>query len=178
VLSPQVRERTSNNRHGSTPLHTEPDQQFFRIIIGCYSHQAEHWLARDEMRSNGLQDHQICSVGCRNALTFDNKDQTSVVMTTVRQEGMIHYHSRKVRELKVHVSSTALFDDLCPQPHDHDGSIAHWMTCAQSNIILEKLYADCPLLIVSAISPQQQIRSSQIQLRHGPVAMLAFNFAR
>jgi hypothetical protein len=158
-------------------LQTEPERRFFRIVIGCYSHRAWHWSARDELRSNGLQDHQMCSLGSRSALALDGCCQLPSVPVGGSRTGFVEYHPRQVKELEVHVSSTCLFDGLWPVPHDHDGSLTRWMTPAQSSILWRKLCDNYPLLMVSADSAEQQIRSSQIQLRHGPTVVQAFNFA-
>ena len=158
-------------------MKTESDRRFFRIVIGCYSHRDGHWSARDELGANGLQDCQICSLGSRRALMASGD---SILADPPVEAGRIRqtrFHLRQVRELEVHVSSALLFDRLWPAPHNHDGSLAPWMTPAQSGVIWRMLREDCPLLMVSADSAQQQIRSSQIQLRHGPTVVQAFNFA-
>jgi hypothetical protein len=53
------------------------------------------------------------------------------------------------------------------------------MICALSDfmIIWRKFCDDRAFLMVSADSDRQQIQSSQIQLRHGPQIVRAFNFA-
>jgi hypothetical protein len=144
-------------------LETHPDRSFFRIVLGCYHHGERLRSAKDELRSQGLHDRQICSFGSCKALAG-----------TDAQTG---YPKRKVRELEIHVSSAALFDQLWPAPHHFDGSLTRWMTPAQSNVVWRKLCEDCALLMVSADSEKQQVQSAKIQLRHGPAIVQAFNFA-
>jgi hypothetical protein len=144
-------------------LETDPDRSFFRIVLGCYHHGERHRSARDELRSQGLRDRQICSFGSRDAL-----DGTGA---------STGYPRRRIGNLEIHVSSVTLFDQLWPPPHHFDGSLTRWMTPAQSNMVWRKLCDDCVFLMVSADSEKQQIQSSQIQLRHGPAVVQAFNFA-
>jgi hypothetical protein len=158
-------------------LKTEPERSYFRIVIGCYSHREGHWSARDELRATGFQDYQICSLGSRRALMDDGDKSPPDPSDEAVRSGNMRYDPRRLRELEVHVSSACLFDCLCPAPHHHDGSLTRWMTPSQSDVIWRQLREDCPLLMVSADSAQQQIRSSQIQLRHGPTIVQAFNFA-
>jgi hypothetical protein len=155
----------------------EPDRRFFRIVIGCYNHCEGLRLARDELRANGLQDCQMCSLGSRSALITDANGSLSHPLDEAGRSKQIRYDLRQVRELGIHVSSASLFDRLWPSPHDHDGSLTRWMTPAQSHVVWRKLSEDCPLLMVSADSAQQQIQSVQIQFRHGPTVVQAFNFA-
>jgi hypothetical protein len=144
-------------------LETGPDRRFFRIVMGGYDHVERHCSARDELRSCGLCDDQICSFGSRLALNGVS-----------RREG---YRSRRIRQLEIRVSPVALFDQFWPERHHDDGSLTHWMTPAQSIVVWRKLCDHCAFLMVSAESEQQQIQSSQIQLRHGPAIVQAFNFA-
>jgi hypothetical protein len=144
-------------------LETDPDRSYFRIVLGCYHLGERLRSATDELRSQGLHDRQICSFGSRNALK--GADQKA------------GYPRRRIRELEIHVSSVLLFDQFWPAPHHHDGSLTRWMTLAQSSVVWRKLCDDCALLMVSADSDKQQIQSSQIQLRHGPAVVQAFNFA-
>jgi hypothetical protein len=158
-------------------MRAEPDRRFFRVVIGCYSHTAGLWSARKDLRAFGLQNHQICSLGSRSALALDENDSSPGVRTDEADSWAILYSPRHVRDLELHVSSASLFDGLWPAPYDHNGSLAQWMTFTQSDIIWRKLCDHCPLLIVSAESTQQQIRSVKIQLQHGPAVVQAYNFA-
>jgi hypothetical protein len=158
-------------------LETETDRRFFRIVVGCYSHREGHWSARDDLRANGLQDHQMCSLGSRRALMGDEDGNVPDPSVEAASRGQIRYDMRRVRELEIHVSSASLFDRLWPAPHDHDGSLTRWMTPGQSSIVWRKLREDCPLLMVSADTAQQQLQSVQVQFRHGPTVVQAFNFA-
>jgi hypothetical protein len=157
-------------------LETEPGRTFFRIVIGCYSHREGHGSARDELWAHGLQDHQICSLGSRRALLDEPDASPPHPSAQAQTSGQIRYDLRRVRELEIHVSSATLFDRLWPAPHHHDGSLARWLTQSQSGVIWGKLREDCPLLMVSAASARQQLRSVQIQFRHAPTIVQAFNF--
>jgi hypothetical protein len=163
---------------GGASLKAEPDRTLFRVVIGCYSNHNAHWIARQDLRSSGIKDEQICSVGSREAFlkTRSSDDSGGSRLRTMKDD--ILYSPRNVRHMEVQVSSARLFDHLWPAPHHHEGSLARWMTLAQSDAIWRSLCEDCPLLMVSADSPQQQIQNSRIQLRHMPVVMQAFNFAR
>jgi hypothetical protein len=131
--------------------------------MGCYHHGDRRCSAWDELRSYGLRDHQICSFGSRKALSDAGREE--------------EYQKRRLRQLEVRVSSASLFDQFWPPPYDQDDSLTRWMTPAQSSMVWRKLCDHCAFLMVSAESEQQQIRSSQIQLRHGPLVVQAFNFA-
>jgi hypothetical protein len=158
-------------------LKTEPERPFFRIVIGCYSRSAAHWSAREDLRSNGLGSHQICSLGSRSALALDANGGMPSTCSEKVGGSAVQYQSRRIRELEIHISSPGLFDSLWPGPYDQDGSLTRWMTATQSDTVWRKLCDDCPLLMVSADSEQQQVRSVQIQLKHGPTIVQAFNFA-
>jgi hypothetical protein len=144
-------------------LKTDPEVSYFRIVLGCYRHGERHWSAQDELRSTGLQDRQICAFGSRTALN-DARSANA-------------HARRRIRDLEVHVSSAALFDQLWPAPDGVDGSLTLWMTPSQSDVVWRKLCDDCAFLMVSADSETQQIQSSRIQLKHGPAVVQAFNFA-
>jgi hypothetical protein len=145
------------------PLQTDRARDFFRIVIGCYHHGERHKSARDELRSAGLQDRQICSFGSRSALTSAGAPAD--------------YSTRMVRDLEIHVSAVSLFDELWPAPHQFDGSLTRWMTPAQSGVVWRELCDDRAVLMVSAESDRQQIENSRIQLKHSPAVVQAFNFA-
>jgi tRNA nucleotidyltransferase (CCA-adding enzyme) len=146
-------------------------------MIGCYRQPEGHWLARAELRANGLQDAQICSMGTRDALLRDREPGIANSSSQDAKGAHIRYAVRRLRELEIHVSSATLFDHLWPSSHHHEDSLTRWMTPAQSGVIWRKLSEDCSLLMVSADFEMQQVRSSQIQLRHGPEVVQAFNFA-
>ncbi len=155
----------------------ELDQRFYRIVIGCYSHRESHLSAMEELRHHGLQDRQICSLVSRSALGEGSEAEPVPALAGGLRTASVQYHLRKIRELEFHVTSLPLFDRLWPAPHHHDGSLARWMTPTQSDVIWRILCEDCPILMVSADSAQQQVQSSQIQLRHRPTVVQAFNFA-
>jgi hypothetical protein len=158
-------------------LETEPDGRFFRIVIGCYGHSSGHWSARDDLRANGLQDGQMCSLGSRRALMIDHNSPGERHSGETAGGKRFSYDVRQVREMEIHVSSAPLFDRLWPAPHHHEGSLTWWLTPAQSDVVWRNLIEDCPLLMVSANSAQQQLQSVQVQFRHRPTIVQAFNFA-
>ncbi len=158
-------------------METGTDRRFFRIVIGCYSHREGHWSARDELRTNGIKDHQMCSLGSRRALMANADEPLPDPSVEAGENGQIRYSLRRISELEFHVSAVTLFDRLWPMPHNNEGSLTRWMTPGQSGIIWRKLREDCPLLMVSADSAQQQLQSVQVQFRHGPTVVQAFNFA-
>jgi hypothetical protein len=119
----------------------------------------------------------MCSLGSRRALMGDEDGNLPDPPVEAGKSGQIRYDLRRVRELEIHVSSAFLFDRLWPAPHNHDGSLTRWMTPGQSGIVWRKLREDCPLLMVSADTAQQQLQSVQVQFRHGPTVVQAFNFA-
>jgi hypothetical protein len=157
-------------------LTTELDRRFFRIVIGCYSHREGHLLARDNLGVNGLQDHQMCSLISQLALMSDRSSKTILGSGGIKR-GPLRYTRRRIRELEFHVSAVSLFDRLWPAPHNHEGSLTHWMTPSQSGVVWSNLCDGCALLMVSAETHEQQVKCSQIQLKHLPTVVQAFNFA-
>jgi hypothetical protein len=158
-------------------LTMEIDRRFFRIVLACYSPGEGHWSAREDLRANGLQDHQMCSLGSRRTLMADRDGSTAKPFIGMIYSGRLRCTLRRIRELEFHVSAVSLFDSLWPAPHHHDGSLTRWMTPSQSGVVWRNLCEGCALLMVSAESPQQQVKCSQIQLQHGPTVVQAFNFA-
>jgi hypothetical protein len=158
-------------------MQTEPEHSVYRIVIGCYQHAERHWSARNELLANGLRDDQICSLGSLSVLKQDNFDPASGGLPYPQPQDGIRYETRKVEELDVRVSCPSLFDRVLSCAQETGQSLAAWLTPAQSGAIRRKLLEDCVLLLVSTETPQQQVTSSQIQLRHGPMVVQAFNFA-
>jgi hypothetical protein len=158
-------------------MQTEPEHSVFRIVIGCYQHAERHWSARNELLANGLRDDQVCSLGSLSVLKQDNCDPAAAGLSYPQPDNGIRYETRKVEELDVRVSCPSLFDRLLSRAQETGQSLAAWLTPAQSGAIRSKLLEDCVLLLVSTETPQQQVTSSQIQLRHGPMVVQAFNFA-
>ncbi|MGL4636139.1 MAG: hypothetical protein ACRCWF_09170 [Beijerinckiaceae bacterium] len=156
---------------------TEASQGFFRVVIGCYSHRERLWAARGELLANGLNDSQICSFGSHSALIVEGDTLSNGTTGEERNYRGLSYEIRLVRDLTIHVSSAALFDRLWPSPDPDAGTLAHWMTTTQSGILWSKLQQDCPFLMVSNHTAQQQVMCSQILLLHSPTVVQAFNFA-
>jgi hypothetical protein len=159
-------------------MQAAPEHNVFRIVIGCYQHPERHWSARNELLANGLRDDQVCSLGSLSALMQDKPDSSTGGAPSPQPPDDMRYEARKVDELEVRVSCPSLFDRLLTEADDPDRSLAQWLSPTQSGTIRRKLLEDCVLLLVSTESAQQQVRSSQIQLCHGPMVVQAFNFAR
>ena len=159
------------------PMTNTSEHSVFRIVIGCYQHPERHWSARNELLANGLRDDQVCSLGSPSALQLQAADSTAAAMPPPQTSAPLGYASRKVEELDVKVSCPSLFDRLLSRAQETGQSLAAWLTPAQSGAISRKLLEGCVLLVVSTETAQQQVTSSQIQLRHGPMVVQAFNFA-
>lgn len=153
----------------------EPERIYFRIVIGCYSHDARLSSARRELLVKGLPEEQLCTIAARKATTDETAVQDPRFDDGVTI-GDVRYHVRKFRELALHVTSARLFDRLWSRKDADGDELTEWMTPAQSETVWNKLCDGQGLLMASASSSPQQIEISQIQLKHRPTTLQAFNF--
>ncbi len=138
----------------------------FRIVIGAYGAAFEAESAADELRKAGLDERQTCLITANERATAEDFTLAPASASAQRQmAGSI-----------VNVSSPRLFDQIWPRDRGETGAIASWMTESQSRLMMDQLQRGAVLLVVSANSPQEQIRASRIHLQHHPAIMQAYNF--
>jgi hypothetical protein len=131
---------------------------FFRIVIGSYAEPQQLRLAASDLQREGLTEPQICAIAPADAV--DDGEA-----------------SRRIGGRPFHVSSEALFDRLWRQASAIDRPKAAWMTEGQADALWAGLLMGEHLLIVNTSTPDQQLRCSQIQLRHKPSRVQTYNFA-
>jgi hypothetical protein len=131
---------------------------FFRIVIGSYAEPERMLLAASDLRREGLTKPQICAIG-----PADVVDGSDV--------------SRRIGGRTFHVSSEELFDRLWRHASNVDRPKATWMTDGQADALWAGLLKGEHLLVVNTSTPDQQLRCSQIQLRHKPSRVQTYNFA-
>jgi hypothetical protein len=127
----------------------DESKQLFRIVIGAYAAPDEAASARLDLSNGGLSDSQLCMIG----------KWPGGAATTQR---------RRIAGEEVEVTRPDLFDQVWHDAASAEQPFAPWMTRVQSRAILDCLRGGELVLMVSAASAAEQVRASQIQLKHRP----------
>jgi hypothetical protein len=136
-----------------------------RLVLGGFEEALRLRTAYAELRGAGLRDEQLCVfrlLGRR--------------MAEIGEPALPH--ERRIDGLRLAISSEMLFDRVRLAEAEPYGQGAPWMPARQAQALWLHIREGRPALLAGALSSDEQVACSRVQLRHRPRFLHTFNFSR